>query len=255
MKKDECPTDSQSHDFNVYPVQHDEDKLGENCDKPIIPNLVHFNIFLGKIRSGKTVLLQNLYLSERFYGKDFDIKILISPSAHNDTMLQHMVKHFTFVFDSYSEDLLQEILHMIEQDETDARYLLVMDDIMGDRGFEMKKTGKQDLFSSMVTKFRHIGCSNTGTEGKLSIALTVQRYKFLTQTLRQNAQGLFIMGSFPEAELKKIAEDYSFIGGSEKQFLDIFTRSRKEPWDFLYINVPKLEAWRSFKEKLYEPEF
>tara|TARA_R110002126_G_scaffold37139_2_gene112545 strand:- start:100 stop:867 length:768 start_codon:yes stop_codon:yes gene_type:complete len=255
MKKDECPTDSQSHDFNVYPVQHDEDKLGENCDKPIIPNLVHFNIFLGKIRSGKTVLLQNLYLSERFYGKDFDIKILISPSAHNDTMLQHMVKHFTFVFDSYSEDLLQEILHMIEQDETDARYLLVMDDIMGDRGFEMKKTGKQDLFSSMVTKFRHIGCSNTGTEGKLSIALTVQRYKFLTQTLRQNAQGLFIMGSFPEAELKKIAEDYSFIGGSEKEFLDIFTRSRKEPWDFLYINVPKLEAWRSFKEKLYEPEF
>ena len=255
MKKDECPTDSQSHDFNVYPGQHDEDKLGENCDKPIIPNLVHFNIFLGKIRSGKTVLLQNLYLSERFYGKDFDIKILISPSAHNDTMLQHMVKHFTFVFDSYSEDLLQEILHMIEQDETDARYLLVMDDIMGDRGFEMKKTGKQDLFSSMVTKFRHIGCSNTGTEGKLSIALTVQRYKFLTQTLRQNAQGLFIMGSFPEAELKKIAEDYSFIGGSEKEFLDIFTRSRKEPWDFLYINVPKLEAWRSFKEKLYEPEF
>ena len=71
--KDKCPPESQSHDFNVYPVLHDADKLGESCEKPIIPNLVHFNIFLGKIRSGKTVLLQNLYLSERFYGKDFDI--------------------------------------------------------------------------------------------------------------------------------------------------------------------------------------
>jgi len=85
--------------------------------------------------------------------------------------------------------------------------------------------------------------------------LTCQRYKFLNQTLRQNAQGLFIMGSFPEAEMKKIAEDYSFIGGSEKEFLDIFTRSRKEPWDFLYINVPRLEAWRSFKELLHKPEY
>jgi len=246
---------NKQNDFTVYPVHHDEDKLGESCEKPIIPNLVHFNIFLGKIRSGKTVLLQNLYLSDRFYGKDFDIKILISPSAHNDTMLANMTKHFTFVFDSYSEDLLQEIIDMIQNDETDARYLLVLDDIMGDRGFEMKRAGKQDLFSSMITKFRHIGCAKTGTEGKLSIALTCQRYKFLNQTLRQNAQGLFIMGSFPEAEMKKIAEDYSFIGGSEKEFLDIFTRSRKEPWDFLYINVPRLEAWRSFKELLHKPEY
>mgnify|MGYP003626800827 FL=1 len=63
------------------------------------------------------------------------------------------------------------------------------------------------------------------------------------------------MGSFPEAEMKKIAEDYSFLGGSEKEFLDIFSRSRKEPWDFLYINVPKLEAWRSFKELLYQPDY
>ena len=253
----DCSDDEKSkrHDFNIYPVMHDTEKLGESCNKPIIPNLVHFNVFLGKIRSGKTVLLQNLYLSDRFYGKDFDIKILISPSAHNDTMLAHMVKHFTFVFDSYSETLLQEILDMITSDETNSRYLLVLDDIMGDRAFEMKRSGKQDLFSSMITKFRHIGCSNTGTEGKLSIALTCQRYKFLNQTIRQNAQGLFIMGSFPEAEMKKISEDYSFIGGSEKEFLDIFSRSRKDPWDFLYINVPKLEAWRSFKELLYQPDY
>lgn len=242
------------HDFTVYPVHHDEDKLGEREDKPIIPNLVHFNIFLGKIRSGKTVLLQNLYLSKRFYGDDFDIKILISPSAHNDVMLKHMVDNFTFVFDSYSEDLLEEILEMIQGDDTDARYLLVLDDIMGDGNFNPKRAGKQDLFSSMITKFRHIGSRNNQSEGKLSICLTTQRYKFLNQTLRQNAQGLFIMGSFPEAELKKISEDYSFIGGSEKEFLDIFHRSRQKPFDFLYINVPRLEAYRNFDELLYKSE-
>ena len=242
-----------SNDFKVYPVKHDEDKLGEE-DREIIPNVVHFNILLGKIRSGKSVLLQNLYLSNRFYGKDFDIKILISPSAHNDVMLKHMTDNFTFVFDSYSEDLLQEIIDMIQSDETNARYLLVLDDIMGDGNFNPKRAGKQDLFSSMITKFRHMGSRNLQTEGRLSVALTTQRYKFLNQTLRQNAQGLFIMGSFPEAELKKIAEDYSFIGGSEKEFLDIFNRSRKEPFDFLYINVPRLEAYRNFDELLYKAD-
>lgn len=246
--------DCKGNDFKIYPVQFDEDKLGEKSEKPIIPNLVHFNIFLGKIRSGKTVCLQNLYLSKRFYGDDFDIKILISPSAHNDVMLKHMVDNFAYVFDSYSEDLLEEILEMIQSDDTDARYLLVLDDIMGDNNFVMKRAGKQDLFSSMITKFRHIGSRNNNSEGRLSIALTCQRYKFLNQTLRQNAQGLFIMGSFPEAELKKISEDYSFIGGSEREFLDIFHRSRKEPFDFLYINVPRLEAYRNFDELLYKQD-
>ena len=241
------------NDFTIYPVIHDEDKLGEK-EKPIIPNIVHFNIFLGKIRSGKTIALQNLYLSKRFYGDDFDIKILISPSAHNDVMLKHMVEHFTFVFDSYSEDLLSEILDMIYNDDTNARYLLVLDDIMGDGNFNPKRAGKQDLFSSMVRKFRHIGSKNNNTEGRLSIALTTQRYKFLNQTLRQNAQGLFIMGSYPEAELKKIAEDYSFIGGSEKEFINIFNKSRKEPFDFLYINIPRLEAYRNFDELLYKAD-
>ena len=243
------------YDFKVYPVKHDEDALGESSTKPIIPNCVHFNIFLGKIRSGKTVLLQNLYLSKRFYADDFDIKILISPSARNDVMLKHMTDNFTYVFESYSEDLLHEIIEMIQTDETEARYLLVMDDIMGDQGFVQKRSGQQDAFSSLVTKFRHIGNKEKGTEGRLSIALTCQRYKFLNPTLRQNAQGLFIMGSFPEAELKKISEDYSFIGGSENEFLEIFKKSRKEPWDFTYINVPKLEAYRNFDELLYKPEY
>ena len=90
-----------------------------------------------------------------------------------------------------------------------------------------KKNGKQDAFSSMITKFRHIGSEALGTEGRLAICLTCQLYKFLTNTIRQNIQGLHIMGTFPESELKKVAEDYSFIGGSEKEFLRIFKESRK----------------------------
>tara|TARA_R100001224_G_C3935771_1_gene120446 strand:- start:58 stop:624 length:567 start_codon:yes stop_codon:yes gene_type:complete len=166
-----------------------------------------------------------------------------------------MVENFDYVFDEYSETLLDHIINdLIKNDEEDNRYLLVLDDIMGDQGFVMKKQGKQDAFSSMITKYRHIGSEALGTEGRLAICLTCQMYRFLTNTIRQNVQGLHIMGSFPESELKKIAEDYSFIGGSEKEFLDIFKRSRKKPFDFLYINVPRLEAYRNYDELLWSAD-
>jgi len=240
-------------DLKIYPVKVDEDALGEK-EKDVIPNMVHFNVVLGKIRSGKSVLLQNLYLSPRFYGDDYNVKILISPSVHNDTQMKHMCENFDYVFDEYSEDLLQTLLDMIKEDTEDNRYLILLDDIMGDKGFVMKKQGRQDAFSSMVTKFRHIGSEELGTEGRLAICLTCQVYRFLTPTIRQNAQGFFIMGSYPEAELKKIAEDYSFIGGSEKEFLNIFKRSRQKPFDFMYVNVPRLEAYRNFDEKLWSQD-
>ena len=240
-------------DYKIYPLKVDSDKLGEE-EKPIIPNIVHFNVMLGKIRSGKSVLLQNLYLSKRFFGSDYQVKILISPSVHNDVQMKHMVEHFHYVFDEYSDDLLEHILDMIANDEQDNRYLLVMDDIMGDKGFIMKKQGKPDAFSRMITKYRHIGSEVLGTEGRLAICLTCQLYKFLTNTIRQNIQGFHILGSFPESELKKVAEDYSFIGGSQKEFLDIFKRSRKNPFDFLYINIPRLEAYRNYEELLWSSD-
>jgi hypothetical protein len=238
------------HDLNIYPLRIDEEKLGEQ-PKDIIPDLVHFNVHLGKIRSGKSLLMANHYISNRFYGDDYDVKIIISPTIAHDQQMAPLREHFDFIFEDYSEALIDELMEMIENDQVDNRYLLVLDDCMGDRNFVMKRTGKQDALSSLITKFRHIGSKNLGTEGRLAICLSCQRYKFLTSTIRQNIQGFYVMGSFPESELKKIAEDYSFIGGSEQKFLEIFKESRKDPFDFLYINVPKLEAWRSYKERLW----
>ena len=50
-----------------------------------------------------------------------------------------MVENFDYVFDEYSETLLDHIVNdLIRNDEEDNRYLLVLDDIMGDQGFVMK---------------------------------------------------------------------------------------------------------------------
>ena len=122
------------HDLNIYPLKVDENKLGEKS-KDIIPDLVHFNVHLGKIRSGKSLLMANHYLSDRFYGSDYTVKIIISPTIAHDQQMAPVREHFDYIFEDYTEDLIDELMEMIENDQEDNRYLLVLDDCMGDRNF------------------------------------------------------------------------------------------------------------------------
>jgi len=238
-------------DLKIYPVKIEEDKLGEDKSFYPLPSTPHFNVFLGRIRSGKSVLLQNMYLSKkRFYGGHFDVRILISESAKNDVQQKNMLDEFDFFFDEYSEELLREILDMIEMDKEDRKYLLLIDDAMSEKGIRQNRFGK-DAFTSMITRYRHIGSKVLETEGRLSVCLALQYYKFLTSTLRNQIQGFFILGELPDSELKKIADDYSFMGGDRKNFMELFNKTRKEEWDFTYMNIPNMEMYRNFDELVW----
>ena len=242
-------------DLNIYNVKISEEKLGE-IDKGSLPAIPHFITVLGRIRSGKSLIAQNLYLSKRFYGDDFDVKILISPTAVNDAQCIHMIDNFDFVFDHYNEALLDEILDMIKNDETEMKYILVLDDAI-DSNFVQNKAGVPDKFSQLITRFRHVG--NEKHEGKLSICLLIQYFKFLTPICRNNASAIVLAGEFPQSELKKVSEAYSYFGGDDKAFMDIYNRSRSHPdncgWDFLYLNTKTLEARRNFSgEVLWSKE-
>ena len=235
-----------AEDLNIYNVKISEEKLGE-IDKGSLPAIPHFITVLGRIRSGKSLIAQNLYLSPRFYGNDFDVKILISPTAVNDAQCIHMIDNFDFVFDSYNESLLDEILDMIKNDETNMKYILVLDDAI-DSNFIQSKSGVPDRFSQLITRFRHVG--NEFHEGKLSICLLIQYFKFLTPICRNNSSAMILAGEFPQSELKKVSESFSYFGGDDKAFMDIYNRSRSHPnncgWDFLYLNTKTLTARRNF---------
>ena len=184
-------------------------------------------------------------------GDLYDVRILISATATNDVQMKYMVEEFDYIFEDYSEDLLAELLEMIENDTLDRSYLLVIDDAMSESGITQKKAGKPDKFSQLITRYRHVGSKVLETEGRLAICVCLQFFKYLTPALRNQIQGLFLMGAFSEAELKKIAEAYSFMGGSVKNFIQLYNRSKVEEYDFTYINVPRLEMWRNFDELLY----
>lgn len=243
---------NKSNDLTVYPVVIDEDKLNVKDKYPLLP-IPFFMTVLGRVKAGKSTLLNSLCLSPRFYGDDFNIRILISPTAKGDPAMAHMVEHFEFVFDSYSDSLLAEIIEMIENDEHENRYLLVLDDAITSN-FKQSKNGKVDEFSALVTKYRHITNQKTGKEGMLSIILTLQYFKFMSVITRTMSMGLIICGELSDSELKKISEAYDFFGGNSKRFLELYRKCRRDPYDFCFLNVDAMEMRRNFDEIVYSRE-
>ncbi len=233
-------------DLSIYPVRIDEDKLNTVNKYTLLP-IPFFLCVLGRVKAGKSTILNSLTLSPRFYGNDFQVKILISPTAHSDPAMEHIIEHFDFVFEEYSESLLEEIIEMVENDEHDQRFLLVLDDVITS-SFKQSKSGKVDAFSSLATKYRHIKNNNTGKEGMLSIILTLQYFKFMSVITRTMCMGLIIAGQMSDTELRKISEAYDFMGvnGSAKSFIELYKKCKIEPFDFCFINVDSLEMRRNF---------
>ncbi len=246
-KKEKKPKQPVEKDLKIYPIKIEDDKKNEGDDKYPLCSSVHLLLVIGRVKAGKSLLINNLYLSERFYKNDFQTRILISSTAHNDAINKYMIDEFDFVFTEYSDELLNQIIDLVQEDEGNGRWLILLDDIIGDIKFS--RGGMVDGISALASKFRHIG--NGEVEGKLSVCITTQYFKYLSTILRNNATGYYLMGSFPEAEMKKISEALSFFGNGDKNFMEIFRRSRKEDYDFLFCSVQELECRRNHEDLIW----
>ena len=240
-----------NRDLKVYPINIDEDKLNSDHDKYPLSSPVHVHLIVGRVKSGKSVLLNNLYLSERFYGNDYKTKILISTTAFNDAVNKYLLEDFDFIFEDYTETLLEEILEIINEDEGAGRFLIIFDDIINS-GQSFKRAGQTDLLTKLLTTYRHIG--NKEFEGKLSIAMAVQYFKHLNPIARNNATAYYIMGHFPESEVKKMSEALSIFGKTDDGFGKIYNASRKDPFDFLYLSIEHMEARRNHDDLLWDSD-
>lgn len=184
------------------------------------------------------------------YGDKFDVRILLSPTATKDAVNSHLVEAFDYVIDEVTEEVIEELLNMIEQDKTDQKYLMIFDDVVG--SLPQNRNGKPDILSTLATKYRHVG--NEQGEGKLSIFLATQYFKFLTPTLRNNASAYFLCGNSSELEDKGMAENLSVFGGSEKEFKRLLKEAKKNKFDFAYLDMKRLKFWKNFEKVLFEPD-
>jgi len=235
-------------DYKILPLKIDDKKLGEIDKGENMCKVPHLLLIVGSVRSGKTTLISNLYLNDNLYSRDYGVKILVCPTANTDVMYKAAVEQFDYVFDDVSniDLLIAELIEMIEKDETDQKYIIVFDDIVGS---SLGKRGKIDAVTALSTKYRHIG--NKNGEGKLSICIAVQYFKHLNIYLRSNCSGLYVCGAMGDTELKKIADNYEHFGGSKSNFIDLYKKARQNPYDFLFLNTHSFKAFRNHEECLW----
>jgi len=233
--------------YEILPLKKlDKDEVGE-VDFDILPNHPFLAYVIGAVKSGKSLFMANLFFNPNFpYKELFDVKILISNTAYNDKIMKPILEQFDFVFTDYNDALMEEIIQMVQDDDSNSKYLLVLEDIIGN--VNVKRAGSSiDALTGLTTKYRHIG--NEEQEGKLSICIISQYFKYLNAIQRINASAYFLMGNSPEIELKKMSQELSVFGGSEKEFINIYNQSKQEPFDFCFLNIQDLTARRNFEEK------
>jgi hypothetical protein len=238
---------SKNDDLKIYPLDIDESKLGR-ISKNILPDIPFLLLIVGRVKSGKTIIINNLALSPRFYGNDFDNIIVISPTIYSDPVNKFLAEEATFTFEQYSDDLIDQLIEVIEEDESDNKFLLILDDIVGNVKFK-RNTSKIDKLTELATKYRHMG--NGEKEGKLSLMIATQQFKFISPIMRLNASGYIIGGHQSPAELKAMSEEMAvFTKGNPKEFIKVYNKSKKEEYDFLYLSMKDMSARRNFGEIL-----
>tara|TARA_R110000824_G_scaffold570_4_gene3699 strand:+ start:1528 stop:2385 length:858 start_codon:yes stop_codon:yes gene_type:complete len=246
-KKKEKEEELNTSNYKILPLKSlDKNEVGE-VDFDILPNIPFLSYCIGAVKSGKSLFMANLFFNPNFPYKDtFDIKILISNTAYNDKIMKPILEQFDFVFTDYSDSLIDELITMIEDDESESKYILVLEDIIGNVNVK-KSGGAVDSLTGLTTRYRHIG--NEKQEGKLSILIISQYFKYLNPIQRLNASAYFLMGTSPEAELKKMSEELSVFGGSEREFINIYKTCKQEPFDFCFLNIQDMTARRNFDEE------
>jgi len=197
-------------------------------------------IIVGPVRSGKGNLLVNLLENTNFgYRQYFDDVIYISPTIDNDVTGRAIKKDEKIqkISDGLEDiDLiLQSIVELKTKEEKLTPTLVVLDDMLG----LLKSTG-HSYFSNLCSKYRHY---------KLSLIVTTQSFRSLPVVCRYNASAYIIFKSHNKKEYGKLKEE---LEGNFPDFDKLYNEATEEKFNFLFLNMEKIKAYKNFDTLLYE---
>jgi hypothetical protein len=212
-------------------IPHDPrfDDLPEELLKP--PFLLVVN---GSVRSGKSVLIQNLIYNNNHYRDRFDNVIYISPTIHNDNSLQFMREDedITMLDDpSRLDEYLQNIVNYQSEHE-DEYTLVVIDDCL--------PLKRGSYLTYLCTRYRHY---------KLSIIITSQDFRSVSNIIRANASGYILYKTANKKEFIKLQDEFESI---VSEFDKLYDYATNELYNFLFLNLRNLDVYHNFTEKLYD---
>jgi hypothetical protein len=215
--------------FNYNSILKKLDNTYNSSKDPLLlQNNACVYIISGRKGAGKTTLLINLLDSPRVYKRRFENIFLISPTARTDKKLSKLVKELerdSKFYDTYSEELIENILEQIntdnEENERKNKHLLILDDC----ALSISKKLNSNLNKLVVTA-RHRG---------VTLIILTQKYNAVPTVIRSNTDLVTFFNSLNKKEIETLIDD---INIDKELFKDIYNVTCMEGGhNFLHINL------------------
>lgn len=220
--------------FEILKVKDPSDK--NHIKIPILADLPFKLAIVGKsqVSLGKTTIILNLFLRDKYYKKYFDgINIYIISNNAVDKKLKILMEELEIPesnFMEYDEDRLDALYDVLEEEHIEEKKklqkLIIFDDVAYSNGLKGSQTG---VISKIVMNGRHI---------LLNSIFTTQKYSLLGTNLRSQLTGIFI-GSTSTKELELIETDMNYLE-DKKKFMKLMRENTKSR-NFVFINFTNTE--------------
>ena len=218
-----------SKKFEILKVRDPSDK--NHIKIPVLADLPFKLAIVGKsqVSLGKTTIILNLFLRDKYYKKYFDgINIYIVSNNSVDKKLKILMEELDIPesnFMQYDEDKLEALYEILEEEHIEEKKklqkLIIFDDVAYSNGLKGSQTG---VISKIVMNGRHI---------LLNSIFTTQKYSLLGTNLRSQLTGIFV-GSTSTKELELIETDMNYLE-NKKEFMKLM-RDNTKGRNFVFIN-------------------
>jgi hypothetical protein len=219
--------------FEILKVRDPSDK--NHIKVPVLADLPFKLAIVGKSQlSGKTTIILNLLLREKYYRNYFlGENIYIVSNNNVDKKLKILMTELDVPeenFMAFDEDRLDALYDVLEEEHEEEKKktqkLIIFDDVAYSNGLKGSQTG---VISKIVMNGRHI---------LLNTIFTTQKYSLMGTNLRSQLTGIFIAKTSTK-ELNLIEEDVNFLD-DRKKFMSLM-RQNTMGRNFVFINFTNTE--------------
>ena len=207
----------------IYPVKPLPKAKPKKYLHPNLPELPCIMTIVAPTKSGKTVLLSNLLLRNDFYKGIHDNITIMSNTIEQDESGRFLRKA-SECYTGYDDNVLANIIEQQKSFDDDERPFIAMvfDDILG-------SVKRSSYLNHLVTRSRHYGVG--------LLAMSVQSFKALGPTIRNNTNAFICLNLQNMSELDKISDEFSGMFGGDKKFRQIYAKATEVRYDFMYLDL------------------
>lgn len=224
----------------IFPVKDPPREKPRKITHENLPELPCIMCLVMPTKSGKSTILSNLLLRDDFYKGAMDNVTIMSNTIDQDVTSRFLRKSCD-CYTGYDDNVLAGIIEQQKTFEDDERPFIgmIFDDILG-------SVKRNSYLNHLVTRSRHYGVG--------LLAISVQSFKAVGPTIRNNTNA-FICGNLQNmSELDKISQEFSGMFGGDDKFRKIYAKATEQRYDFLYLDLQSnpARAFRNFEEQIAE---